>query len=124
MSRSLRTDRSESENAAGCKSLDGSDTHHMSQAGGGQQGGATHAFRQHRNIGRLQFAGRWRTPATLHHYLQEAMTAHLVTVLPDRTRTLLEQLAPRIRQIRFPPSVPVNQLVGWRGAGHGRKRPS
>ena len=87
-------------------------------------GGATHAFRKHRNIGRLQFAGRWRSSATLQHYLQEAMTAHLVTVLPQRVQALLESLAPRIEQIRFPPPALVNQLVGWRGAGHGRTKPS
>lgn len=85
-------------------------------------GGATHAFRQHRNLGRLQFAGRWRAPQTLQHYLQESMTAHLVASLPERVRLFLEKLEPRIEQVKLPPPLPVAQVVPWRATGHGRHR--
>ena len=33
-------------------------------------GGATHQFRVHRNLGALQYAGRWKRAETLKHYLQ------------------------------------------------------
>ena len=38
-------------------------------------GRATQLFREERNVAALQFTGRWGTPKTLHHYLQEATAA-------------------------------------------------
>ena len=37
-------------------------------------GGATHQFRRHRNLGQLQFAGRWSRPETVQHDCQQTET--------------------------------------------------
>ena len=77
-------------------------------------GGATFYFRRDQNLGKLQFMGRWRQQVTLHHYLQEGMSAHLLASLSIETENLLRALAPRIHATRAPPTVPAPVLVPWR----------
>ena len=52
-------------------------------------GGATFYFRRDQNLGKLQFMGRWRAATTLHHYLQEGMTDHLLASLHNDTEQFL-----------------------------------
>ena len=40
-------------------------------------GGATNHFRKFRNLGQLQFLGRWSSASTLQFYLQEAFSTHI-----------------------------------------------
>jgi hypothetical protein len=49
-------------------------------------GGATHHFMTHRDIGRLQYQGRWRSSATLSCYLQEAVAAAAWGTIPPAAR--------------------------------------
>ncbi|CAE8689793.1 unnamed protein product [Polarella glacialis] len=51
-------------------------------------GGATTHFQREQNLGVLQFYGRWRTPVTLQHYLQEALSAYLLMDYPCLLRSL------------------------------------
>ena len=66
-------------------------------------GGATHAYRTERNLGVLQFAGRWKTTATLHHYIQSAMVALQAAAIPQEARPGVEAFASLFRSIKAPP---------------------
>ena len=52
-------------------------------------GGATHSFRVHRNLGQLQYAGRWKRAETLKHYIQEALAVQVVSQAPQESQQLL-----------------------------------
>ena len=67
-------------------------------------GGATAAFRAHQNIGALQYAGRWRSAHTLHHYLQEAMSMHAEASIPGAARALIEEARSRLPGLLHPPA--------------------
>ena len=85
-------------------------------------GGATYFFRRDQNLGKLQFMGRWRAVATLHYYLQEGMTAHLLAGLSDDTEQFLLSLRPRLESLRSPPRVSAVQLIPWRRVHDGSKQ--
>ena len=76
-------------------------------------GGATYIFRRDQNVGALQFLGRWRAANTLHHYLQEGMSAHILAELSQSTIDFLLSLAPRLEMARWPPRLPVIEVVPW-----------
>ncbi|CAE7566198.1 unnamed protein product, partial [Symbiodinium microadriaticum] len=54
-------------------------------------GGACHHFKTQKNLGLLQFAGRWRRPETLRHYLQDALGIHALAQAPPSARAKLLQ---------------------------------
>ncbi len=49
-------------------------------------GGATFHFRQHKNLGQLQYHGRWASAETLKHYLHAAMSVHVMESLKRDTK--------------------------------------
>jgi hypothetical protein len=57
-----------------------------------RSGGATNHFRTHRNIGHLQYLGRWHSARTLEHYLHEAYAAMTASALSDRSKQLLSDM--------------------------------
>ena len=59
-----------------------------------RSGGATSHFRLHRNLGHLQYLGRWSSAKTLEHYLHEAyaaMTAGALTSSAKQVQALARQ---------------------------------
>ena len=67
-------------------------------------GGATAHFRQFRNLAALQYLGRWANPNTLAFYLQETMSEHLTTQIPEIARDRLANLARYFHLLRGPPA--------------------
>ncbi len=67
-------------------------------------GGATSHFQKEQNLGALQFHGRWRTPVTLQHYLQEALSAYLLLELPSATRAAVAACQAAFVKMTSPPS--------------------
>ena len=57
-----------------------------------RSGGATNHFRIHRNIGHLQYLGRWRSARTLEHYLHEAYAAMTAGSLSAHAKLILSEL--------------------------------
>ena len=79
-------------------------------------GGATHQFRVHRNVGQLQFAGRWSKPDTLKHYLQEALSVQVFSQAPAEARALVERVNWHSFRLSRPPSQALAELLGsWFG---------
>ena len=66
-------------------------------------GGATHYFRLERNLGKLQFAGRWQVPKTMLVYLQEPMSACVVNQIPPSVVKTLKLLEPFFKFVMLPP---------------------
>ena len=66
-------------------------------------GGACHRFRVEQNLGTLQFAGRWRRPETLRHYLQEALAIHTLAHAPAASRELLSLCFAHVHLLEQPP---------------------
>ena len=75
-------------------------------------GGATHQFRVHRNVGQLQFAGRWSRPETLKHYLQEALSVQVFSQAPAEARALVERINQHSFRLSRPPSQALSELLG------------
>ena len=82
-------------------------------------GGATYIFRKDQNVGVLQFLGRWRAANTLHHYLQEGMSAHILANLSAESELLLRSLSRRLETIQKPPPVADPVLIPWKRVRHG-----
>ncbi|CAE7035325.1 unnamed protein product [Symbiodinium sp. CCMP2592] len=74
-------------------------------------GGATHQFRRHRNLGQLQFAGRWSRPETLQHYLQEALSVQVVAQASDAAKQLLLRIHEHAHRLDAPPSIRLRRLL-------------
>lgn len=74
-------------------------------------GGATWQFREYSNLGRLQFYGRWKTLASLEHYLHEAMACFATTRVPEEAVKIVSTLRQFIRFLRGPPAVSVQRLL-------------
>ena len=66
-------------------------------------GGACHHFKTQKNLGLLQFAGRWRRPETLRHYLQEALGIHALAQAPPSARAKLLQVYEQVPLLSAPP---------------------
>ena len=77
-------------------------------------GGATHHFRVHKNVGQLQFAGRWARPETLRHYLQEALSIQVVAQAPVEAREILGVLQQHVFRLHMPPPFPLQELLASR----------
>ena len=74
-------------------------------------GGACHKFRVEQNLGTLQFAGRWRRPETLRHYLQEALALHTLAHAPAASRELLSLCFAHVHLLEHPPRRPRQVLL-------------
>jgi hypothetical protein len=70
-----------------------------------RSGGATNHFRVHRNLGHLQFLGRWRSAKTLEHYLHEAYAAMTAGSLSASSKKLMEQLHLYLHWLNAPPAL-------------------
>ena len=75
-------------------------------------GGACHHFKVHQNLGILQFAGRWRRPETLRHYLQDALAIHALANAPSEARELLALAFTRVSVLDSPPQRARTVLLG------------
>ena len=69
-------------------------------------GGATDHFQTHENLGRLQYAGRWRSAASMEHYIQEAMSAYISLSLSSVSRDCIDQACGAFEALARPPSTP------------------
>ena len=78
------------------------------------RGGATYDFRGHRNLGALQFKGRWKSQSTLQHYIMEAMSAHTAC-----KATSLAESAIRtgLTWLKEPPKVSARRKPSLRATG-------
>ena len=98
-------------------------THLGITLGGLRSGGATHAFKSERNLGKLQFSGRWRSASTLQYYLQEQMSAHLVTQISDSCIQNIRSLGPMVKRTSLPPPLAASVVCPWsepaRSSSHG-----
>jgi hypothetical protein len=56
-------------------------------------GGATFQFKEEKNLGALQFAGRWKSASTLHHYVQTSVCALQQAAIPIGARPGVEAFA-------------------------------
>ena len=74
-------------------------------------GGATHHFRVHRNLGQLQYAGRWKRLETLQHYLHEALSVQVVAQAPESALQRLHTVHQRASFLLQPPPRALSQLV-------------
>ena len=74
-------------------------------------GGATHHFRTHRNLGELQFAGRWKRPETLKHYLQEAVSIQVICQAPASAKELLTEAHAYTHLLSAPPPRALSSLL-------------
>ena len=69
-------------------------------------GGATEDFILHENLGRTQYKGRWRSPQSVGHYLQQALAILATIRLSSEAESLLDALAPLAEKIfPLPPSL-------------------
>ena len=74
-------------------------------------GGACHHFKTQKNLGLLQFAGRWRRPETLRHYLQDALGIHALAQAPSTARERLLQTYEHVRLLLTPPPLARERLL-------------
>ena len=74
-------------------------------------GGATQQFKDHRNLGRLQYAGRWSNEKTVRHYLQEALSRRISNQFSADVLTRMV-LAQSVHPYLVPPAAPFKQWVG------------
>ena len=78
-------------------------------------GGATQSFREDPNIGRLQYLGRWKSAATLQHYLQEAMAAYVWARVSPESKLVIEGLLAQQELTSNPPGFSLRDAVGEEG---------
>ena len=74
-------------------------------------GGACHHFKTKQNLGLLQFAGRWRRPETLKHYLQEALGVHALAKAPAKATEVMRSTFELVELLNHPPPRALNQLL-------------
>lgn len=74
-------------------------------------GGATHHFRIHRNLGELQYLGRWRQASTLEHYLHEAYAIHVTRQHASHVPRRLAEVHDFSHFLQRPPSRSLEALV-------------
>ena len=78
-------------------------------------GGATHHFQQHRNLGELQFLGRWTAASTLQHYLMEAFSAHVTLQAKANVRSQLSFVHEHISVLDHPPKIRARDFLKTSG---------
>ena len=76
-----------------------------------RSGGATEHFRKFRNLGRTQYAGRWRNPRTLEIYLQEAMASLIQNKFDAAAIHLITQARNLYLYLAHPTSISAQELV-------------
>ena len=64
-----------------------------------------------RNLGQLQYAGRWKRLETLQHYLHEALSVQVVAQAPECAKQLLHAVHQRASYLLQPPPRALSQLV-------------
>ena len=74
-------------------------------------GGATDFFRRTRNLGELQYMGRWSAPSTLQHYLMEAFSAHVAGQCSSFAQTRLENAHDNVDLLDCPPGLSAQALL-------------
>ena len=72
-----------------------------------RSGGATNHFRRFRNLGHLQYLGRWRSARTLESYLHEAYAALTEGTLPSSTIATIAEIMLYEHWLAAPPKQPV-----------------
>ena len=78
-------------------------------------GGATHHFRVHENLGRLQYHGRWSRSETLRFYLHEALAAQVDARLSRESRSLVASVLAHLHVLDQPPPRPLKVLLSRSG---------
>ena len=71
-------------------------------------GGATQQFKDHRNLGRLQYAGRWSNEKTVRHYLQEALSRRISNQFSVNVLSRMA-LAQTVHPYLVPPALPLRE---------------
>ena len=66
-------------------------------------GGCTDHFQRFRNLGELQFLGRWKQASTLQFYLHEAYAVHVTRQGSERCRHLLRETHGHVHMLEKPP---------------------
>ena len=69
-------------------------------------GKATSLFVAGMDISRLRFVGRWRSQATLDHYVQEAAACHCMLSLSPDQEALFAAMLEQGKAIALPPNQP------------------
>ena len=78
-------------------------------------GGATHHFRVHENLGRLQYHGRCARSETLRCYLHEALAAQVDARLSSESRRLVESVLAHLHVLDRPPPRSLKVLLSRSG---------
>jgi hypothetical protein len=68
-----------------------------------RSGGATNHFRRHRNLGYLQYLGRWRSARTLESYLHEAYATLTEGTLPASVAVEIAEIMKYEHWLESPP---------------------
>ena len=68
-------------------------------------GGATDFFQRTRNLGELQYQGRWTAASTLQYYLMEAFSAFVTSSVESSVREKLESVHVLKHLLNFPPKI-------------------
>ena len=74
-------------------------------------GGCTDHFQRHRNLGELQFLGRWQQASTLQFYLHEAYAVHVTRQSSSTSKALLFATHAHVHLLKNPPSRSLRTLV-------------
>lgn len=74
-------------------------------------GGATDHFQRNRNLGELQYLGRWKQPSTLQYYLHEAYAIHVTRQQFRGHSERLEMLHAQVHLLERPPPRSLSVLV-------------
>ena len=78
-------------------------------------GGATHHFRVHENLGRLQYHGRWAKAETLRFYLHDALAAQVDARLSNESRELIAVILQHVHVLVRPPPQSLKVLLSRSG---------
>lgn len=76
-----------------------------------RSGGATDHFQRHRNLGELQYLGRWKQASTLQFYLHEAYAIHVTRQQERGDLCLLEAAHSRVQLLSTPPNRSLSLLL-------------
>lgn len=73
-------------------------------------GGATFHFRQHKNLGQLQYHGRWASAETLKHYLHAAMSVHVMESIKMEAKEKIVEVHKHASVLASPPQLSVQNF--------------
>ena len=74
-------------------------------------GGATHMFRQHKNLPALQYMGRWTKASTLRHYLHMAFSMYTSMKFSAVATERVALAHKHVKRLRVPPPFPLLELL-------------